>query len=202
MYGENLGDLDAEQKAAMTQMLLNYPASWVERFDERIHTVSMGTRGWNNGTHIVISNKDGKGLSAGHNAMYATITHEQGHSMENLVPGLKGLEAMFWHDRLGENSPKELYGDDGAYFPHRSSAEHVGNLDRPTSIDYTLKAYGNVYSVFIPNWEVFTTGVQEVLGDGKDLFTRAGADDKDLWEWTMGALLMLDGRGAFTGEGA
>jgi hypothetical protein len=199
IYGRNLGDLTPEQQAAMTTMLLAYPASWVERFDQQIVTTSMGTRGWNNGPHIVISNKDGQGLSNGHNSMWATIIHEQGHGMESQVPGLAGLQAVWWHDRLGVKSKKDLFSDDGAFFPHRSGLEHPDNLARPTAQDYTLKAYGNVYSSAIPHWEVFTTGVQEVLGDGKDSYTtQHGPDgyDADLWEFTMGTLLTLDGRKA------
>jgi hypothetical protein len=190
--------LTKDEKQAMTDGLLRYPASWVQRFDQDQFTVSFADRGWNSDheKHITISSSDGEGLSDGSNRIWATIVHEQGHTMEKRVPGLSGLEAMWWHDRMGELSPKTFHPDDGALFPDSNDPKKPKNINRPTSRPYTLKMYGNVYSKTNESWEIFTTGVQEVLGDGKTDFTYNGVEDADLWEFTMGALLTLDGQPA------
>jgi hypothetical protein len=179
----------------MTAGLLAYPASWVERFDQNIYTTSMSGRGWHTEEdhHITLSMPDGKKPSEdGSVNIWSTILHEEGHGMERVVPGLSGLEAMFWHDRMGEDSPKLLHSEDGAMFPNANTSNQT-NIARRTPLRYTLKVYGNVYSKKQRSWEVFTTGVEEVLGTGKISYTRRG-DDADLWDFTMGALLTLDGR--------
>jgi hypothetical protein len=192
-----LRPLTSEEQAAMTEMLLNYPASWVERFDEgTLMTTSMGDRGGHRDEdhHIMLSARDGLGLSDEGNDIFTTIAHEEGHRMQTVVLGLSGLEAMFWHDRLGEASEKVLHKDDNAQFPVPNTAQNPNNLAKPTAQRYTLKVYGNVYSSKQVHWEVFTTGVQEVLGGGQTEYTVRRLADHDLWEFTMGALLTLDGR--------
>ena len=194
-------DLTPDEQAAMTAGLLRYPASWVQRFDQSQYTTSMATRGWHNEGihHIALSDYDGKGVTEDASATWATIVHEFGHGMEDAVPGLAMLETVWWHDRMGENSPKKYYLADDARFPEPDkpgTPVNTKNVARPTAKSYSMKMYGNVYRRSETKfWEAFTTGVQEVLGDGKtDYTTRWSPDgyDADLWEVTMGALLTLD----------
>ena len=133
----------------MTAGLLAYPASWVERFDQNIYTTSMAERGWHSEHehHITLSTTDEKTPSEdGSASVWSTIVHEEGHGMEQVVPGLVGLEAMFWHDRMGEDSPKLLIAEDGARFPDQRHGEARRTSHVATPLRYTLKVYGNVYS--------------------------------------------------------
>jgi hypothetical protein len=101
--------------------------------------------------------------------------HEFGHGMERAVPGLLEIEHAWWLRRAGSNP--RMRKKDGAY--------EVSNPVDPTDNWYTLKKYTKG-SDLDRAYEIFTTGVENVLGDGGAIYL-----DDDLIDFVLGSLLTL-----------
>jgi hypothetical protein len=101
--------------------------------------------------------------------------HEFGHGMERAVPGLLEMEHAWWLRRAGSN-PK-MRKKDGAY--------EVSAPEIPTPEWYTLKKYTKGPELDRA-YEIFTTGVEQVLGDGGQIYL-----DDDLIDFVLGSLLTL-----------
>jgi hypothetical protein len=213
--------LTDEEKQMLTESLLFFPKDWVSGFDRLGQvTTDKSVRGYfgTEGTrrkkyHISLSDSmrvyGGGGVPSDGGEMQRVAVHEVGHGMERVIPGLGELEMVFWYKRTGKGGKVLLSAADGAEFPQ--------NPLHPTARDYTLKYYGKTVpghsldkdlqkmfrspdlTVRPESWEVFTTGVQEVLGDGFVDYTyrrdidSLGTTDTELWDLTMGALLSLPG---------
>lgn len=115
--------------------------------------------------------------------------HEFGHAMEYSVPGLRDMEHVWWIRRVNSGVPEAGKGGrEGIYFKGYDGAHLPTKVDVPTKQTYTVKRYEP--TVGLPSqdgaYEVFTTGVQNVLGDGWDDYV-----DDDLTEFVLGVLLSL-----------
>lgn len=225
--------LNAEEKEMLTESLLYFPEGWVADFDERLGriTTDKSDRGYFETSHRASGRKDYHiSLSDEHNTgpadgfeMRAVAVHEVGHGMERSVVGLTALETIFWFKRTGQGDNVLMEAFDRAEMPIASNDTARKKMN-PTARPYTLKWYGETVKGRSPNpdaqkmyrspdltkgiptsFEVFTTGVQEVLGDGNIMYTYnpgsfyrdgQGFDverpaDTELWDLTMGALLTL-----------
>lgn len=157
----------------------NYPTEWLDRLRAEAPEwkVIENARGYNNFSQRTIALSDGRGS--------AVATHELGHSMEDVVPGLRGMEWAFHYRRVavaadGRTALPALE-DIGTYrgdtpgvhaewaFPNRGrwADTYSGKTYRPFKPD---KAGADV------SWEVFTTGVESVF-DGSRFFRRHGKTD-------------------------
>jgi hypothetical protein len=101
--------------------------------------------------------------------------HEFGHGMERAVPGLLEMEHAWWLRRAG-SSPRLV---------ERDSAFDVEKPINKTQNWYTLKKYTGDAELDRA-YEIFTTGVENVLGDGSTRFL-----DDDLIDFVLGSLLTL-----------
>lgn len=123
--------------------------------------------------------------------------HEIGHGMEQAVPGLKDMEMAFWMKRVkGSVTDQSEVG----YFK-KDKGDFALSPKNPTRIEYSMKRYYALNDVdrstgktdgLEPHpyaaFENFTTGVQDILGDGRNNYTLG---DEDFYDFVMGALLLL-----------
>ena len=157
-----------------------YPEEWVDAWGLRYGineatgrgqvTLYKGSRGYFNQYEIVVSGDDKVDL-------LETMFHEIGHGMESQVRGLKAAQQAWWTERSGLGTYTKPR--DGGYFPH--------NPVNPTPRPYTLKRYSKQTDT--PDnigYEIFTTGIQEVFGSGRMIYT-----DDDLRTFILGVLLCL-----------
>jgi hypothetical protein len=169
-----------------------YPDEWQAAFQQKFPDLSVGKvrRGYFSESDELLGvsyTKDTALIGADGAVKNYTIaedlmrvgTHEIGHGMERAVNGLLELEHAWWLRRVNnsDQSPIFFARKDNAYVP-RSIAE-------PTPNWYTLKKYtgnGDIDRAY----EIFTTGVQDLLGDG-----RMDYADNDLIDFVLGSLLTL-----------
>lgn len=131
-----------------------YPDDWVNTFSENypVLDVRKVQRGfWNSGystPRLRISTNPTriKDLPDG----FDTALHEIGHGMEDSVPGLKELEYVFYHRRAQA---------DGYNYNSWSNGREFGSVD-----DWRQPYTGRDYGAGISNYEIFTTGVESLLG--------------------------------------
>jgi hypothetical protein len=94
--------------------------------------------------------------------------------MEKAVPGLLEMQHAWWTRRVGGARLKKW---DGAYAPE--------GADVTTPQRYTVKKYTNNKELD-RHYEIFTTGVENILGDGSTTYL-----DDDLIDFVLGSLLTL-----------
>lgn len=157
--------------------LATYPGEWVEDGAAlfRELTVYDVDRGWFSeyGREMALS-IDQRGSSAA--SVGRVAAHEYGHAMEATRRNLTIAEQKWWKARVGDDVT--LVARDGAW--------EAVLPENPTRDWYTLKRYSSTGAQDTA-YEVFTTGVEEVLGGSAwDRFL-----DDDLEEFIMGALLCL-----------
>jgi hypothetical protein len=173
----------------LTQKALDlYPAEWVDTFAEQFSTVRVALvkRGsWLNsrdGTaRLAISTR--KPRIADQDAGFATAVHEVGHGMEDVIPGVKQMEYVYWQRRAKSDNNK-IQG----IFSPRSTSE-FGNKDDWREA-YTGKSYGLGAN---DNYEIFTTGVESLLGGGGHFgdSTKGLTVDEDFRRFILGVLIGL-----------
>lgn len=159
------------------ETLATYPGEWVEDGADLFRglTVYDVDRGWFSqyGREMALS-VDSRGSTGASVARVAT--HEYGHAMEATRRNLVIAEQKWWEGRVGEG--RHLVPRDGAW-------EAIGP-ENPTRDWYTLKRY-SATGAQDTAYEVFTTGVEEVLGASQwDRFL-----DDDLEAFILGSLLCL-----------
>ena len=185
-----------------------YPKKWTDAFSKHNPdlTVSRATRAsYSESTQSLSLSWDAaktvkvRGDRSGRRPVSAQInsvaTHEIGHGMERSIPGLLDLEHAYWRKRVKGS----VTNDTEIKHKRQDKAWVATKIEDPTPNWYTLKRYflggedvktdkgwdyidpqGNVA------YEIFTTGVQNVLGDGGMEFL-----DASLFDFTMGSLLLL-----------
>lgn len=166
-----------------------YPSDWNDRLFARNPTVELGLegRGFNTGGDKIVLSGDehavGNGGRFGH-----TAVHELGHSMENAVPGLKGLEWAYHYERSQKQFDRltqswkladeiDIYGNGKEWaVPDAWQNRYVG------------KDYTTLTQKIGPeeNWEVFTTGI-ESLYEGSPYFGATG-EDAEFRQFILGVL--------------
>jgi hypothetical protein len=172
----------------LTQKALNlYPAEWVDTFAEQFSTVRVALvkRGsWRNfGDTARLSISTRKPRIADQDAGFATAVHEVGHGMEDVIPGLKQMEYVYWQRRAQSDNFKI----EGIFSP-RSTSE-FGNKDDWREA-YSGKSYGLGAN---NNYEIFTTGVESLLGGGGHFgdSTKGLTVDEDFRQFILGVLIGL-----------
>ena len=180
-----------------------YPKDWTDAFSKRNPdlTVSRAKRAsyydptqslslsWDSAT--VVKSAPGRPVSS---QISSVATHEIGHGMERAIPGLLDLEHAYWRKRVNGS----VTDDTEIRHKKQDKAWVATKIEDPTPNWYTLKRYsmrediktdkGWDYQDYQENvaYEIFTTGVQNVLGDGGMEYL-----DASLFDFTMGALLLL-----------
>ena len=158
---------------AMDTTMRTYPDEWVQAFDQRFGgnlQVYQGSRGYFNGREINIS------FNGTFDDLIETTFHEVGHGMEEAVSGLRRAQQAWWEKRAG-----------GAYTHAKDNGFFPVNPAYPTPRPYTLKRYDSRTAyVDQMGYEIFTTGVQELLGSGASIYA-----DRDLSTFILGSLLCL-----------
>lgn len=182
-------------------------------------------RGYNSGSVIAISKRDSQLLDDAGELMpggWATALHEAGHSMESAIPGLSEAEWAFVSRRAGEawdeagrlgNIPADTMfggGTELAVAPgrwghdysgktywqrvlhNRDAAEALGFTSRPRLYNSKQLAVGLQPDA---HYELFTTGIEGVLGGDSKYFWRGPGDyDSDYRRFMMGVLAVLSRR--------
>jgi hypothetical protein len=181
-----------EAKKAMEFAEDSYPTAWLELVRDKFPQINLGTsaRGYNaGGSKIRLSRSASRNID-GDTGYHAVAVHELGHSMEELVPGLKELQWAY-HARRGA-----VPGPDGTPIlprPERMGSGYRG--DEVTIVDRWREKYtGKVYGGGGPdsNWEVFTTGVESLLAGSRYFRARGDlGDDVEFRNWMLGVLSVL-----------
>lgn len=185
--------LDPMAKAQVQKAHDVYPTDWLDRDNELLSRTkwSMADRGYNRsgGQYIVIS--PGSTAQRGREFIDTAI-HEIGHTFQKSRPNVGRAELAFWRHRTGvlgrAGEYPELVARDKAFVP-KSPA-------RPTPEWYTLKTYAfDGRPNETTSFEIFTTGVQQLLGGNWNYtgrgWGRMNMLDDEFEDWLWGVLLCL-----------
>jgi uncharacterized protein YaaR (DUF327 family) len=175
-----LTPIPQKYRGSVEDSLHFYPEEWQAAFQEAFPTMRFGkvNRGHfaESADYIGLSyeTKGAAGLTPVGEQLVRVGVHEIGHGMEKAVPGLLEMQHAWWTRRVGGARLKKF---DGAYEPN---GPDVKTRDR-----YTLKKYTNSKELD-RHYEIFTTGVENILGDGATTYL-----DDDLIDFVLGSLLTL-----------
>lgn len=185
--------LDPIAKAQVQKAHDVYPTDWLVRDNELLSRTkwSQADRGYNRngGQYIVIS--PGSTAQRGREFIDTAI-HELGHTFQKSRPNVGRAELAFWRQRTGvlgrAGEYPELVARDKAFVPR--------NPAKPTPDWYTLKTYAfDGRPNETTSFEIFTTGVQQLLGGNWNYtgrgFGRMTMLDDEFEDWLWGVLLCL-----------
>lgn len=156
-----------------------YPSRWADRWDETVSsvTVTQEVRGWN---RTLGNATDGYRVEIASGPRLSTFVHEIGHTFERATPGL--TEAQWTFLRSRSTGPRGGLEPARVIPGYKRSEKHyrgTGFMD-----PYSAKVYGDGP---FSNYEIFTTGVESILGDPVS-FRRFLADDPEFRRWILGVL--------------
>jgi len=180
-----------ELSAAMEFAEDSYPAAWMERLRARFPEINLGTskRGYNSGGSKIRLSRHSIRQIDGDQGYHAVAVHELGHSMEEVIPGLKELQWAY-HARRGS-----VPGPDGTPILPRPTWMGSGYRRDEVSIPdqwrepYTGKVYGGNPD---SNGEVFTTGIEALLSGSRYFNARGDLGvDTEFRDWMLGVLSVL-----------
>lgn len=167
----------ADLAEAMKFATDSYPRSWMEKLRARgSYRLKRAERAYHSEPNKVIAFSEYRPNSPEAGRFGEVAVHEVGHGMERAIPGLIAAEnALMWsRTATGEIGRRKRPQAEQIY----AGSEEYGWRDDFRS-HYTGKNYDG------RNFEIFTTGIQELLGGG------GGYLDKDMNHWILGVLALL-----------
>jgi hypothetical protein len=172
-------------RSRMDKAVARYPEEWNRLNVAKHPTVKLldVDRGYNEGGRVIALSGKSQHVA----------THELGHSMEGVVPGLKGSEwAMVYSRSMVADSQgvMKLRSAEVIYPGNPALIDEVGHRDHWPSA-YSGKDYATARGGLAADnsWEVFTTGIESLM-DASPYFGRTEIDVQ-FRRYMMGVLSVL-----------
>lgn len=181
-----------------------YPTDWLDDADNILDRSQWAEcdRGYNEGGGRFVMTSPDRSVAGG-TTYLDTAIHELGHTFQKARVSVARAETAFWRRRagvLGKTTKKPFAGwvlEQPEMVAHSDKGtwqlRAAMTKDRPTPHAYTTKVYAfdGQPTYETRSWEVFTMGVQELLGGTWNYSGLRRHLDDEYEDWLWGVLLCL-----------